>query len=60
MLTLIHYNVLPFFSGDIYLSFAISSSSKLFGERNFSEYFEAFVNLPGYLLPIKLPVPSAV
>ena len=48
------------FSGDIYLSFDISVSPKLFCERNFFEDFYALVVLFSTLLPIRLPVASAV
>ena len=48
------------FSGDIYLSFGISVSFKLFCECNFLEDFQALVILSAILLPIKSPVASAV
>ena len=48
------------FSRDIYFSFGIFVSSKLFCECHFLEDFEAFVILSAILLPINYPVASAV
>ena len=47
-------------SRDIYLYFDISVSPKLFCERNFFEDFYALVVLFSTLLPITLPVASAL
>ena len=47
------------FSGEIYLSFGISVSSKLFCECDFFEDFDALVIFSVISLPIKSPVDFA-
>ena len=53
--------MLPFYSGDIYLSFGIFISSKLsFCKCKFLEDFDALLISSVILLPIKSPFGSAV